>query len=409
MQEHPPESPPSNDSRAIECLRRGRAGLLERWLKALNQEASTSTPRQLPSPRARELLEQLIESLPEFSQTGATPPQLLRLARAHGHHHGESTPHPVGQLMAELRLLRTVMGAALLECASSERVRSGTHELIDQCVEHAVTGFLEAQTARARQEQEEQQRQLLEKQRDLEQQLEEVEQALRMRDELLSVVSHELRSPLAALLLQLQLLQRSAQRRPDHSLSAEQLARSLPQASRLATRLSELLDRLLDLSRLRTDRFGLELTTFDLCALVDDLISRFQPQAQDAGSTLLARHGGEFFVNADPLRFEQVLTNLIMNAIKYGAGKPIEVALTCREDDVVMEVRDQGIGIAEQDQRRIFDRFARATGTKRRQSLGLGLYITQEIVRAHGGTIEVESQPGQGSLFRVTLPIRRLG
>lgn len=405
MQEHPPGSPLHNDSSALECLRRGRAGLVERWLKALEQKVPASTPQPVLSPRARELLDQLLESLPEFSRTGATPPQLLRLAREHGQHHGEISTQPVEQLLAGFRLLRKVVSVALLECASSEWVRSLAHELIDRCVEHAVAGFLDARTERAREELEKQQRQLSEERR----QEQEVEQALRMRDELLSVVSHELRSPLTALLLQLQLLERTALRRPDHSLSAEELDRSLPQAIRLATRLRELLDRLLDLSKLRTDCFGLELTTFDLRALLDELVSRLQPQALAAGSSLEARHPGELFVDADPLRIEQVLTNLIVNAIKYGAGKPIEVTLTRRQEEAVLEVRDQGIGIPEKDQKRIFERFARATGSQRSQSLGLGLYITREIVRAHGGTLKVESQPGQGSRFRVTLPTRRLG
>jgi signal transduction histidine kinase len=405
MQEPSHEPLQPHDLSALECLQRGKTGLLERWRKALGQRFPASPPQPILSPRAPEFVEQLIESLPEFSRTGATPPPLEKLAREHGQHHGEIATHPVEQLMAGFRVLRKVVSAALLECPSSERVRDLTHELVDQCVEHAVAGFLEARTAGAREELEKHQRRLSEQRR----QEQEVEHALRMRDELLSVVSHELRSPLTALLLQLQLLQRTALRRPDHSLSGEELNRSLPRALQLATRLQELLDRLLDLSKLRTDCFGLEITTFDLRALLDDLVSRLQPQALAAGSSLEARHPGELFVDADPLRIEQVLTNLIVNAIKYGAGKPIEVTLTLSQEEAVMEVRDQGIGIPEQDQKRIFERFVRATGSHRGQSLGLGLYITREIVRAHGGTLEVESQPGQGSRFRVTLPTRRLG
>jgi signal transduction histidine kinase len=109
----------------------------------------------------------------------------------------------------------------------------------------------------------------------------------------------------------------------------------------------------------------------------------------------------------DRLRLEQVLNNLVTNAIKYGAGRPVQLSVKEQPDTAVITVRDQGIGIAPEDQARIFGRFERATSAQQSQSLGLGLFITKEIVTAHGGSIAVTSQPGHGSTFQVSLPLRR--
>lgn len=238
---------------------------------------------------------------------------------------------------------------------------------------------------------------------------EELAQALRHRDELLSVASHELRTPMSALLLQLQLMERLAARRPDGSLGAEDLARSLPSAIRQAKRVGEMLGRLLDLSRLRTGRFNLDVGTVELCSLVHDILGRMRPQAEQAGSPLQFVDCTEIFVYGDAMRLEQVLTNLLTNAVKYGRGKPIEVALERRGEDAVISVRDQGMGIAAEDQARIFERFERATSEQKQESLGLGLFISREIVKAHHGRIEVVSQPGQGATFRVVLPTHAPG
>lgn len=238
---------------------------------------------------------------------------------------------------------------------------------------------------------------------------EDLAEAVRLRDELLSMVSHELRSPLAALLLELELTGRSLKRTPVPAGPAEALTRGITRSTTLAKRMAQMLDRLLDLSRIRTDRFGLEIATVDLCALTHEMVTRFQPDAEAAGSSLtFDRCQQELFAYVDPVRVEQVLTNLITNAIKYGSGKPIEVSLAVEGEVATLEVRDHGIGVTDEDQRRIFDRYVRATRAHRSDSLGLGLYITREIVRAHGGTIEVLSREGEGSTFRVTLPTKRM-
>jgi signal transduction histidine kinase len=109
----------------------------------------------------------------------------------------------------------------------------------------------------------------------------------------------------------------------------------------------------------------------------------------------------------DQIRIEQVMTNLISNAIKYGAGKPIAIELTGNGEEAKLTVRDQGIGIAPEAQERIFNRFERATQARAGESLGLGLFITREIVYAHGGEIQVSSEPGKGSTFTVRIPLKR--
>jgi signal transduction histidine kinase len=146
----------------------------------------------------------------------------------------------------------------------------------------------------------------------------------------------------------------------------------------------------------------------DLVEFVGELAQRLEAQARAVGVTLRFELPHEpLILFGDRLRLEQVLTNLVTNAIKYGAGRPVHIRVEERPEWAALLVQDQGIGIAPEDQARIFGRFERATSTHQSQSLGLGLYICREIVTAHGGTISVTSAPGQGATFQVLLPLRR--
>lgn len=220
---------------------------------------------------------------------------------------------------------------------------------------------------------------------------EEARAAVRARDDFLSIASHELNTPLAALKLQLGRLLR-------HPPPKEQLAHRLQMIDRQVDRLGGLVLELLDVSRLRADRTELTLEQVQLDALIADLASRLDNGSEKLRLSLIPVTG-----LWDRMRIEQVITNLLSNALKYGAGNPVDVELTAG-DDVCVTVRDRGIGIAAEDQARIFDRFERAVSGPRFTGLGLGLWISRRLVEAHGGTIAVTSTAGEGATFVVRLP-----
>jgi signal transduction histidine kinase len=231
-------------------------------------------------------------------------------------------------------------------------------------------------------------------------------EAVAVRDEFLSIAGHELRTPLSALSLDLGSLQRRLEAARDTSPAdgLEPLHRRALRTLRHAERLNQLVERLLEASQIQQGRRRLERQPLGLRAAVSEVVDRFEGQAQQAGCRIALEAGEEVTGHWDPLGIEQVASNLIANAIKYGAGRPIEISVEGRGDDGVLTVRDQGIGVAEEEIDRIFDRFARAVPSRHFGGLGLGLYITRQLVEAHGGTIAVASQKGAGASFIVHLP-----
>jgi PAS domain S-box-containing protein len=226
-----------------------------------------------------------------------------------------------------------------------------------------------------------------------------LQQAVALRDDFLSIAGHELRTPLAALLLHLQSLERATRKEGGPPRLLERLGK----AGAAAGRLELLVNQLLDVSRLQAGRFVLDPHRTDLVTLVQEVIGRHTEHAA-AGEIALAAPA-ELVGTWDHARLDQVVTNLLVNAIKYGRGNPVEVALAQRDGHAVLEVTDHGIGIPEEAHERIFQRFERAAGSSDHAGIGLGLWITREIVAASGGRIDVRSQPGQGSTFTVTLPL----
>lgn len=226
--------------------------------------------------------------------------------------------------------------------------------------------------------------------------------ALGARDTFLAVASHELKSPLTTLQLVLERLQRGARR--DVGFSGAQVAERLEPALRQVRRLGVLMQNLLDVSRARNNRFDLERERFELGSLVREVCEHFTEQARQAGSALTLEDCPQVQVHWDRMRVEQALTNLVTNAIKYGAGGPIAVRAELRGGVVLLQVVDRGVGVAPDDHERIFNPFERASSGHRGVSLGLGLYIVREIARAHGGSVELTARDGGGSCFTLRLP-----
>ncbi|HTJ46749.1 MAG TPA: ATP-binding protein [Kofleriaceae bacterium] len=224
------------------------------------------------------------------------------------------------------------------------------------------------------------------------------ERAVLARDEFLSVASHELRTPLSALMLQLGGLERTI------NGGDERVAKKTAAALRHTHRLAKLVESLLDVSRLATGRLTLNVEDCDLGDLVREVADRLAEEAKQAGCSFELAVDGSVRGPWDRLRVEQVVTNLLANALKYGAGHPIEIDVSADPDTAILTVRDHGIGIATDDLPRIFDRFERAAPAHHYGGLGLGLYIAREIVHAHGGWIRAASWPEQGATFTVELP-----
>ncbi|HXU81946.1 MAG TPA: ATP-binding protein [Polyangia bacterium] len=230
----------------------------------------------------------------------------------------------------------------------------------------------------------------------------EAQAAVRARDEFLSIASHELRTPLTPLEIGLQRLLRP--RDAAESWPAERMRPALERCERQVRRLEVLIDNLLDVSRISSGRLTLQQEEVDLAEVVRDVAARFADQISASGSKLDLSVTGPVIGHWDRLRLEQVVTNLLTNAIKYGRGGPLQAICEGTPTHGLVSIRDHGIGIDPEQITRIFGRFERAVSARSYGGLGLGLYIARQIVDAHGGRIEVESRPGEGSLFTIELP-----
>lgn len=218
----------------------------------------------------------------------------------------------------------------------------------------------------------------------------------RLKNKFVSDVSHELRTPVTSLLLYLDLLEHGKpEKRAHYLLSANEQAR----------RMQQLIENILDLSRLEreTDRPFFE--PIDLNAVLERVVLAQQPRAEAAGLRLVLEAAPDLpQVRGDVNHLLQVMTNLVANAISYTPVGSIHVVSRAQARQVIVEVRDTGMGIAPEDLPHLFDRFYRGRLTRHITGTGLGLAIVNEIVVAHGGHIEVSSEVGVGSTFRVCLP-----
>lgn len=231
----------------------------------------------------------------------------------------------------------------------------------------------------------------------------EAQQAIRLRDDFITVASHELRTPLHAAQLQLGALIHATESGTAPRPPLDRLRKLEAQLDRIG----RLTERFLDATRIREGGLELSRHAVDLGQIARDVVDRFGELAARAGCAIGVRVEGDATGQWDPERLDQVASNLLQNAIKFGAGAPIDVIVDgTGEEEVALRVVDRGMGLHEADQERIFERFERAVSVRSFGGVGLGLWIVKQVVVAHGGTLLVESTPGEGSTFGVVLPRR---
>jgi PAS domain S-box-containing protein len=229
------------------------------------------------------------------------------------------------------------------------------------------------------------------------------EEAVRLKDDFLAIAAHELRTPLTALQIEHQSLREMVK------TDDPKILKKLERAGRTGDRLAALVESLLDVGRIATGKLTINPERFDLAQALTQVVDSFSATAARAGCDLTLRPppspSQSFEGWWDRLRVEQVMTNVLANAFKYGAGEPVVVSLTREGDEAVIEIADHGPGIPEDDLERIFGRFERAAPKRHYGGLGLGLYVSREIVRALKGMITAQNLAGGGAAFRIRLPI----
>jgi signal transduction histidine kinase len=233
----------------------------------------------------------------------------------------------------------------------------------------------------------------------------ELQRAVSMRDDFMSMIAHELRNPLNSVYMQTQLRRGilAGPKAPDPAAMLKMVERDERQIRSMV----RLLDDMLDVSRARTGRLAMLPAAFDLATSTREVVDAIQEQASHAGVSITLAAPDTVPVVGDEFRIEQVITNLLTNALRYGRGRPVSVAVGVRaqEHEAFVSVRDQGMGVAPADQERIFEQFERAGGCDHVPGLGLGLYIARQIAQAHQGRLEVRSTPGEGAEFILSLPL----
>jgi signal transduction histidine kinase len=228
---------------------------------------------------------------------------------------------------------------------------------------------------------------------------------VKARDEFLSIVSHELKTPLTSMLLKLQTALHNIRNTSLANFSVENLLKMLESAEQQSKRLSKMITDLLNVSLMTTGKIDLDPEKMDLSQAAKDVIERFKEKLEKEGYRLTISAEKPVVGSWDKLRVEQAISNLVGNAIKYGRGNPISVTVANSNGTGKFIIEDNGIGIPKTLQEKIFTRFGRAVETHEYEGLGVGLYITKQIVHAHQGELHVRSREGSGSTFTIELPI----
>ena len=234
----------------------------------------------------------------------------------------------------------------------------------------------------------------------------ELERSLKMRDDFMSIVAHELRTPLNTLYLETQVRSLQLDKGNMDAFSEEQLRKMVARDGRQIQSMIRLINDMVDVSRIRSGKLSIRPAQTELSALLERIVADLSQRTEAAGGTIAVEAPQQVEGVWDEFRVEQIIINLLTNALRYGGSKPVKVTLAQAEGRAEIVVRDQGVGIAPDDQARIFDPFERAGTKDVRDGLGLGLYIARQLAESHGGTLEVDSAPDQGSAFSLTLPLQ---
>lgn len=230
-------------------------------------------------------------------------------------------------------------------------------------------------------------------------------EAIDTRDEFISIASHELKNPMTSLKLQAQLLQRQLRRAQDLNEYRERIEKALVRVDDQISSLNRLVEDMLDISRMRTGKLKMITSEFNMADVIRDSVDALSELVRTEGyPPIVVEINGNLNGVWDKVRMEQLVNNLLTNAIRYGNKKTITIKGWELEHTIRVSVQDQGIGISKIDQERIFDRFERATSTNEDSGLGVGLFISLHIIEAHHGKIWVESEVGKGAVFTFELP-----
>jgi signal transduction histidine kinase len=229
--------------------------------------------------------------------------------------------------------------------------------------------------------------------------------AARARDEFLSIASHELKTPLTSLFLHNQLRERNLAKGRNEDFKLENLQKFLAMDRRQIDRLIRLVDDMLDVSRISSGRLSMNFGIVDFSEMTQEVIQHLLPEFRMREIELTYQLQDHISVKGDRVRLEQLIENLLTNALKYGMEKPVKLELLVRDGKVIVKVQDHGLGIPPEHHERIFHRFERAISNNEVSGLGLGLHISREIANAHGGTIQLESELGKGATFILEIPM----
>lgn len=234
-----------------------------------------------------------------------------------------------------------------------------------------------------------------------------LEKALKAHNEFITIANHELKTPLTCLQLQLNVMESQLNKMSSTDSFSDQIARGLKKQQYQLQRISRIIDNALDETKISEGQFSIKCEPFDLSEMVSEVVAQMIMTAESAGVQIKLNASQKIPGNWDRFRLEQVLLNLLMNAIRYGNKKPIYVTVASKTDHALIIVRDEGIGIKAENQTRLFQRFERLNQQKV-SGMGLGLFISNSIVQAHGGEIRLNSKFGKGSEFTVVIPFNSI-
>lgn len=242
---------------------------------------------------------------------------------------------------------------------------------------------------------------------DLRSSLHQKERELQDKDEFLAIAAHELSTPITTMKLRLETGIRFIEKNKFSGQDAAKLKSMYLGTVKQIDRMAQLIDNLLDLSRIKTGRLVLNREPLNPGPFISEIVARYSDQLSYAKCSMRLDLEPGIIGFWDPIRLEQVVTNLISNAIRYAPGHPVQVGVQKIHESALIFVKDGGPGISEENKQKIFERYSRATSAWNGRGLGLGLFVSREIVEAHGGEIEVDSTPGRGATFKVTLPLNQ--